>query len=132
MGNFCETFGIEKIEAPSTHKKRIAKRNDPTKRPFRPKPVAKPSQPVAKPKPTRKPSTTQTKKPIVCFKCGKPGHKAFQCKLEQKINEIFSGDPELKNKIHALLINPSEEEPDHYYSESTESCLLYTSPSPRD
>jgi len=70
MGNFCEAFGIEKIEAPSTHKKRIATRQNPPQRPFRPKPVAKPSQPVAKPRPTRKPSTKQTKKPIVCFKCG--------------------------------------------------------------
>ena len=122
MGNFCEAFGIEKIEAPSKRKKRIIKRKGPAKRPFRPRPVAKPSPPAAKPRPKGKAPKKQSKKPIVCFKCGKPGHKSFQCKMEQKINELFSENPELKQKIHALLINnQSKEEPDDYYSDSTDS-----------
>ena len=81
MGNFCEAFGIEKIEAPSTQKKRIIKGKNLPQRPFRPKPTAKPSLPVAKPKHKPQSSKKQTKKPIVCFKCGKPGHKSFQCKI---------------------------------------------------
>ena len=48
------------------------------------------------------------------------GHKSFQYKTEQKINELFSGDLDLKQKLHALLIrNHSEDEDqDSYYSES--------------
>ena len=42
--------------------------------------------------------------------------------MEQKINELFSAELELRNKIQALLINnQSEEEADDYYSDSTES-----------
>ena len=41
MGNFCEAFGVERIEAPSARRKRIIKKKGPAKRPFRPKPVAK-------------------------------------------------------------------------------------------
>ena len=84
MGNFCEAFGIEKIEAPSTRRKKIIKPKGPARRPFRPQPIAKPSPPPAKPRPKGK-ALKKQKKPIVCFKCGKLGHKAFQCKVEQKI-----------------------------------------------
>jgi len=68
MGNFCEAFGIEKIEAPSTKRKRIIKRKNPTRQPFRPKAVGKPSPPPTKPKPKGKATKKQPKKPIVCFK----------------------------------------------------------------
>jgi len=50
MGNFCEAFGIQRIEAPSTKRKHIIKRKKPTRNAFRPKAVAKPSPPPAKPK----------------------------------------------------------------------------------
>jgi len=59
------------------------------------------------------------KKPIVCYKCGKTGHKSFQCKTEQKINELFSGEPEPQKKLHSLLIQDKSEEEDYYYSESS-------------
>ena len=99
MGNFCEAFGIEKIEAPSARRKRIVKRKGPPRKPFRSKPITKPSPPPSKPKPKRKGPTKQSKRPIVCYKCGKPGHKAFQCKTEQKINELFAEDAQ-NTKIH--------------------------------
>ena len=82
------------------------------------------------PGPKEKPKRNNPKKPIVCFKCGKPGHKSFQCKTEQKINELFSGDPELKQKIHALLINQSEAEPEDCYSESSSDSEYESSPIP--
>jgi len=96
MGNFCEAFGVAKIQAPSTKRKKIAKRKGPPRRPFRPKTIAKPNPPsTTKPKNTQKGPKKQ-KKPIVCYKCGKTERKSFQCKKEQKINELFSGDPDLK------------------------------------
>lgn len=33
---------------------------------------------------------------IICYKCGKPGHKANKCGLRGKINELFGSDEELK------------------------------------
>ena len=130
MGNFCEAFRVEKIEAPSAKRKCIIKWKGPARRPFRPKSVVKPSPPPAKPRPKGK-APKKSKKPIVCFKCGKPGHKSFQCKTEQKINELFAGDPELKQKLHTLLIrNHSEEEPDDYYSDSQSDSEYESSPIP--
>ena len=130
MDNFYEAFGVEKIEAPSARRKRIIKRKGPARRPYQPKPIAKPSPPPAKPRPKGKAPKKQ-KKPIVCFKCGKPGHKLFQCKTEQKINELFSGDPELKQKLHALLIrNQSDDEHDDYYSKSQSESEYESSPIP--
>jgi len=54
MDNFYEAFGVEKIEAPSARRKRIIKRKGPARRPYRPKPIAKPSPPLAKPRPKGK------------------------------------------------------------------------------
>ena len=132
MGNFCEAFGVTKIEAPSAKRKKIAKRKWPQRRPFRPKTVAKPNPPtITKPKNTRKGSKKQ-KKPIVCYKCGKIGHESFQCKTEQKLNELFPGDPELKQKLHALLIRNQyeDEDQDSYYSESQSDSEYESSPIP--
>uniref|UniRef100_A0A7C9D0E3 Uncharacterized protein n=2 Tax=Opuntia streptacantha TaxID=393608 RepID=A0A7C9D0E3_OPUST len=65
MDNFCEAFGVEKIEAPSTRRKCIIKRKGPARRPFRPKPIPKSNLPAAKPRRKGKASKKQTKKPIV-------------------------------------------------------------------
>ena len=122
MGNFCEAFGIEKIEPPSTKRKRIIEWRKPTRQPFTPKPVAKSSPALAKPKLKGKALKKASKKPIVCFKCGKPGHKAFQCKTEQKINELFAEDAQMKAKLLFVLLQEHTDEDDNdYYSESTES-----------
>jgi len=123
MGNFCEAFGIEKIEAPSTKRKRIIKKGPPRK-PFRPRPQPTPKPTLTKPKPKSKGPKKTTKKPIICYKCGKPGHKSFQCKTEQKINEIFAEDSQMKTKLLSILIqettDKSEDERD-CYSDSTDS-----------
>ena len=92
MGNFCEAFGVTKIEAPSTVRKRINKKRAQLKRPSWPKPFVKRSQPESKPNPKRKPTKKQ-KKPVVCYKCGKTDHKSFQCKTEQTIDVITNKSP---------------------------------------
>jgi len=94
MDNFCEAFGVTKIEAPSTVRKRINKKRAQPKRTYKPKPFVQKTPPKAKPS-TKGKTPKKQKKPIMCYKCGKTGHKSFQCKTEQKINELFSGEPEL-------------------------------------
>jgi len=124
MGNFREALGIEKIEAPSTKRTCIIKRKGPSKRPFKPRPKPSPNPTSTKPKPKSKASKKAAKKPIVYFKCSKPGHKAFQCKTEQKISELFAEDAQMKAKLLSVLLqeatDKSEAENDYYY-ESTES-----------
>jgi len=128
MGTFCEAFGITKIVAPCTARRKAQKKQKPKPRqPFRqPKPFIKKE---TKPTPKKK-KTTKPKRPIVCYKCGKTGHKAFQFKTEQKINELFSGDAELKQKLLALLIKePSGSESDQdYYAESNDDSEYESSP----
>jgi len=96
MGMFREAFGITKIEAPSTAYKKAHKRQPkpkPKVPPKQPKPFVTKDQPKPSPKKKR---VIKRGKSDVCYKCGKPGHRAFQCKTKQKINELFSGDPNLK------------------------------------
>ena len=130
MGTFCEAFGITKIEAPFTARKRIQKkRAKPSLRlpPRQPKPFVKREHPKSTPK--RK-QLIKKKKPIVYYKCGKTGHKAFQCKTEQKINELFSGDPKLKQKLLTLLTKDASgsKQEDVYYSDSSENSEYESSP----
>ena len=87
MGNFSEAFGFEKIEAPSTKRKQFNKRKVKSRRPpFQPKTLtqAKPNVSAkGKAKVAKKNPKKQTK-PIVCYKCGKAGHKSYQCKMNKK------------------------------------------------
>ena len=129
MGTFCEAFGITKIEAPSTARRKAHKRLNKSKQ----------KPPVRQPKPFHKRETkpikaqqrkpNKTKKPIVCYKCGKTGHKAIQCKTEQKIHELFSEDPKLKQKLLSLLITkaPDIDHEDEYYAESSNDDSEYES-----
>ena len=67
---------------------------------------------------------------MVCYKCGKTGHKAFKCKTEQKINDLFSGDPEPKQKLLALLTKHASgsEAEDDYYAKSSDGFEYESSP----
>jgi len=102
MGNFCEAFGFQKIEAPSTKRKRFNKRKGkPTRPPFQPKVIthSKPSPPTkGNTKLTKRNPKKQTKS-IVCYKCGKVGHKSYQCKLKKKMNELFADDSQMQSKF---------------------------------
>jgi len=72
MKNFCETFSITNIEAPSTKAKRIQKKvSKPIKKPFKPSYLKSP--PPKKPFAYKKKQPSET--PLTCFKCGKLGHK---------------------------------------------------------
>ena len=124
---FCEAFGITKIEAPSTARKKAQKGQS------RPKPKVPPKQPKSfvtkeQPKPNPKKKVVKKGKPVVCYKCGKPGHRDFQCKTEQKINELFSGDPDLKQKLLALLTQEALESDDDYYAKESEESDYESSP----
>jgi len=137
MGNFCEAFGFEKIEAPSTKKKRFNKRRGkPRRLPFQPKamnPQTKPNNPnKGKTKLTKKNPKKQTK-PIICYKCGKAGHKANQCKMKQKINELFADNTQMQSKLLSLLIQENSNKLDDnndYYSDLQEESDYESSPLP--
>jgi len=65
------------------------------KKPFKPA-YPKPSPPK-KSFPNKKKQPFKT--PITCFKCGKPRHKATECKVEQKVNELFADKPHHRDKV---------------------------------
>ena len=46
---------------------------------------------------------------MFCYKCGKLGHKGFQSKTEQKINELFAYQPELQKKLIVVLAQNSSD-----------------------
>ena len=64
----------------------------------------------------------------MCYKCGKIGHKAFQCKIEQKINKLFYGEPELQKKLLDLLTKDGSKSENDYYVESSEDSKYESSP----
>ena len=102
-----EAFGITKVEAPSSNAKRGKKViHQNFKRPTKPpnnSPAAYNSKPTSSKKKNAK------KKPVVCCRCGKPGHKAFHCKTEQKTNELLAYQPELQKKLLAILAQNSSD-----------------------
>jgi len=112
MGNFCEAFGLTNIEAPSTKAKRIQKKSaTQIKKPSRPN-YSKPVLPKKAP-PNKKKQPFKT--PITCFKCEKQGDKDTECKVEQKVDELFFDKPELRDKVLATLT--------HCQSEFDINCL---------
>jgi len=131
MGTFCEGFGITKIEAPSTAPKKAQKKQAkfrpkvPKVPPKQPKPFVKKEQPKTV---TKKMKVVKKSKQLVCYKCGKTGHKAFQWKTEQKINELFSGDPDLKQKMLSLLIQEASGSDEDYYAEESDDSEYESSP----
>ena len=136
MGNFCEAFGFEKIEAPSTKRKRFHNRKGKQKKPpFQPKEVSQ-----SKPTPFTKRKTKQNKnnskkqtQPIICYKCGQAGHKSNQCKMKQKINELFADDSQMQSKLLALLLSNNSDKSDNdvdYYSNSQDESEYESSPLP--
>ena len=126
MGKFCEAFGIAKIEAPSTKAKKSIKRTSKLiKKPFkssRPKPPLLPQEKQVVLKKKKFP-----KKPMTCFKCGKLGRKATDCKFEQKVNELFSYQLKLRAKVLSIMATIQSESDQDVYQESNSSDLDYSS-----
>ena len=54
--------------------------------------------------------------------------KSFQGKTEQKITELFSGEPELQKKLLALLTQNVSESEEEYYAESSNDSEYESSP----
>jgi len=124
MRNFCEAFGITNVEAPSTKAKRLRKRTNTQ--------IWKPSRPTyPKPSPPRKSFSNKKKQPfktpITCFKCGKLGHKAIECKVEQKVNELFIDNPKVCDKNLAILANNQYESDKDYHQDTDSDELPYSS-----
>jgi len=126
MGNFCETFGMRNVKAPSTKAKRMQKKaSNQIKKPFK-LAYPKPSAPK-KSFPNKKKQSFKTT--ITCFKCGKPGHKATECMVEQKVNELFSHKLDLRDKVLAILANnQSESDKDYYQDTDSDDSACSSSP----
>ena len=71
-------------------------------------------------KPSQQQKNKVTKKEVICFKCGKLGYKAFQCKTGKKIIGHFANDPNLQKKLLLVLAKNSSEEKDDYYLRTDE------------
>ena len=105
VGSFCEAFGIQGIRSPSALKRKSYKKSDYIKKGRR-----QPSRISNEPYYKKFKKRFQNNRNITCWKCGRLGHKANNCKVKQKINEIFSDNSELKEKILAIMINEEEVE----------------------
>ena len=128
-GTFCEAFGVTKIEDPSSEAKRAKKSVDKRfERATKPPPKA---PPVFNSKPPSSKKKKSKKKPVVCYKCGKPRHKAFQCKIKQQINELFADQPNLQKKLLAVLAqnsSGSDKDIDYYQSLKEDESESKSSP----
>nr|XP_012568173.1 uncharacterized protein LOC105851568 [Cicer arietinum] len=106
LGSFCEQFGIETVRAPSKNMKkrypkqafRHYKKKKNYNNNYTPKELTKKTQKIKR---TNK--KVFNKQEIKCFKCGRLGHYAKNCKVKQKINEISK--LEIQKELKENLIN---------------------------
>ena len=107
MGNFCEQYGILPM-APSQRKyvKHKREKYDKQRKIWKKRKNFQPNEHYNKTKRFSKKSNKNykkfDKKKTKCFKCGKYGHFANDCKVKQKINQLQINDKE-KEELYNLL-----------------------------
>jgi hypothetical protein len=134
IGNFCEQYGILPI-APSQRKhiKHKKEKYDKQRRIWKKRKNFQPNEYYNKNKKFSKKSNKNykkydnkkfDKKKTKCFKCGKYGHFANDCKVKQKINQLQINDKEKKDLYKFLELrntdNENEISPDKIESSSDE------------
>lgn len=99
LGSFCEAFGLCKIEAPYTSRRKSQKASSSNSNPYKRSSRNKPSH-----NPDNTSKNQNSMNHIVCYKCGRIGHKANQCYNKEKVNELFADNPDLQSKLLSLLL----------------------------
>ncbi|KAK9747931.1 hypothetical protein RND81_02G024400 [Saponaria officinalis] len=111
LGCFREAFGLEKLDPSSFKAKRQTKRFH--KKRFNPSKSKYQSSPLKyyqKRRSRKYPKKQSQNKEIICFKCGKPGHKADKCFTKKKINELFQDNPDMCQNLSKLFLKSSSDE----------------------
>ncbi|KAK4339441.1 hypothetical protein RND71_040903 [Anisodus tanguticus] len=112
LGDFCEQFGCRPAQKPpgEIHRKRAKKFHK--KRRNNQEGSSKPEFRTFRKGKFKRSRNSQRQKGtsnIVCFKCGKIGHKANECRVKEKINNL-SIDYDLKDQLKGMLLETSDSE----------------------
>nr|KYP33152.1 hypothetical protein KK1_046019 [Cajanus cajan] len=135
IGIFCEQYGVEPIRAPSAIKRKAQRKSFVSQKPYQKsfnnykKPYKKFTKKnknysnfFYKTNTSSKPKTN--KKNVTCWKCGRTGHFANKCRVQQKINELEI-DESLKKSLIAIMINSESEESDSTSDEESNTEIIY-------
>jgi hypothetical protein len=123
MGNFCKQYGLPSV-APSKKHKKPRKHEEYRKHKKRFKKISfEPNEFYKKEK--WKPKKQRFKNKEGCYKCGKSGHFAKDCKAKETIKQLKVPNEEQENLIRMLEIQGTE--PSDYESQISSSESSYCS-----